>query len=397
MNIAEPGSSAYAQQVALELAAEFPDVLTSGRLFDSIRGVESKLRLVETPNALEALTRFIQFEITSTAALRAVAQAAANTDGQLAASCSERVCLRIVKVPGLLEAVVERLETDVDAVRVINNLAANCTESARLFIQVPGSIRALKKSAKKFKLHAFGVINHLSRCPLVSEILLKEGFVEDILLPALRAKCDTSSNENEATIARGTLALANLTGMNNQVCPQANGFALRTIVKVLEYAIRGERFATITWLPPAVLFGLRNMTTNKKNVALLMKYGLADVIASLGNTWDQKTGTNTLELAMDCISNITLVNACIQGLWDAGIVRALQNISAGSRGESMVAIRDADRLIDFLLQRHIAVCMGQHRRMGADSLLLLLDDAVLFKILLFAFGSPEGSHVSTSL
>ncbi|EKX50221.1 hypothetical protein GUITHDRAFT_151250, partial [Guillardia theta CCMP2712] len=95
MNIAEPGSSAYAQQVALELAAEFPDVLTSGRLFDSIRGVESKLRLVETPNALEALTRFIQFEITSTAALRAVAQAAANTDGQLAASCSERVCLRI--------------------------------------------------------------------------------------------------------------------------------------------------------------------------------------------------------------------------------------------------------------------------------------------------------------
>ena len=57
MNIAEPGSSAYAQQVALELAAEFPDVLTSGRLFDSIRGVESKLRLVETPNALEALTR----------------------------------------------------------------------------------------------------------------------------------------------------------------------------------------------------------------------------------------------------------------------------------------------------------------------------------------------------
>eukprot|EP00960_Hanusia_phi_P050120 760006-Hanusia_phi.AAC.5 len=360
MSLPEPGSPAYAQQVALELAAELPDVLTSGRLFDSIRGVESKLRLVETPNALEALTRFIQFEITSTAALRAVAQAAANTDGQLAATCSETVCLKIVKVPGLLEAVVERLETDVDAVRVINNLAANCIDCARLFIQVPGSIQALKECSKKYKLHAFGVINHLSRCPDVSKILLREGFVEDILLPALQARCDTSSSESEATIARGTLALANLTGMNNQVCPQANGFALRTIVKVLEYAIRGERFATITWLPPAVLFGLRNMTTNKKNVVLLIKYGLAGVIAGLGNMWDQKSGTNTLELAMDCITHISQVNSCIQSLWDAGIVRALQNISAGSRGESVVAICDAERLVNLLLQRHVAVCMGQH-------------------------------------
>ena len=73
--------------------------------------------------------------------------------------------MTISTVPGLLEAVVARLHSDVDAVRLVNNLAANSGVSAALFVKTPGAVEALKVAACKFQLHAFGVINHLSRSP----------------------------------------------------------------------------------------------------------------------------------------------------------------------------------------------------------------------------------------
>jgi hypothetical protein len=206
---------------------------------------------------LDFASRSIADTSTSNAALRAIAQAAANTDGQAAARTSEEVCRRIAEVPGLLPAVIQRLETDVDAVRLINNLAANCMHSAELFVKVPGSLDALKASSKKFKLHSFGVINHLSRCPEASKALIAHGFVDDVLDPALVVHRTPLAVEQEATIARGTLALANLTGSSSERAFSANRVALETIVKVLDHAVRGERLATITWLPPAVLYGLR--------------------------------------------------------------------------------------------------------------------------------------------
>ena len=87
---------------------------------------------------------FISQEETSNAALRAVAQAAANTDGLSAAKESESICWEIAQQPGLLPAVVDRMESDVDAVRLVNNLGANSAQSALLFANVPGSIQALK-------------------------------------------------------------------------------------------------------------------------------------------------------------------------------------------------------------------------------------------------------------
>jgi hypothetical protein len=191
------------------------------------------------------------------------------------------VCQTIAQVSGLLPAVIERLETDVDAVRLVNNLAANCMRSAELFVNVPGSLDALKASSKTFRLHSFGVINHLSRCPAASKALIEHGFVEDVLQPALEVGEEELTVEQEATIARGTLALANLTGSSPDGCPAANRLVLGTIVKVLDHAVRGERLATITWLPPAVLYGLRNMTRNIANKRTLLECGLTPVLAKV--------------------------------------------------------------------------------------------------------------------
>jgi hypothetical protein len=45
------------QDIAAQVAEGHWEVLVNGTLFRSIRGVESKLELIDTPNALEALSR----------------------------------------------------------------------------------------------------------------------------------------------------------------------------------------------------------------------------------------------------------------------------------------------------------------------------------------------------
>jgi hypothetical protein len=44
----------------------------------------------------------------------------------------------------LLESVISKIEKDVDAVRLVNNLAANSEEAARLFAEHPHGIESLK-------------------------------------------------------------------------------------------------------------------------------------------------------------------------------------------------------------------------------------------------------------
>ncbi len=327
------------------------------------------------PIANASFGRSIRNESTSNAALRAIAQAAANTDGQSAARVSERVCQSIAEVPGLLESVIQRLETDVDAVRLVNNLAANCKRSAELFVSAPGSMQALKASSRKFKLHSFGVINHLSRCDEGIKALVAHGFIDEVLNPALDVKSEPLTVEQEATIARGTLALANLTGAASDSCPSANRVALETIVKVLDHAMRGERLATITWLPPAVLYGLRNMTRNTANKIALLECGLAPVLAQVLKTWVPETGMATLEFAIESVSNVSTEAEAVQALWDAGVVRVLQHLvdklqalkeTDEKRAEEIsVLANQVRRLVELLLERHVALCMGQHRRLGS--------------------------------
>ena len=451
------------RDIALQIAAGRIDMLINGALFRSIRGVESKLELVDTPMALESLSRYaafralacgswcvccmrsvpalcaarrraralcpsagvglctcahngtltagghraVQNEGSSNAALRAIAQAAANTDGQSAAVMSEKVCQSIAELPGLLDAIVQRLETDVDAVRLVNNLAANCLRCAQLFVMVPGSMDALKAASKRFKLHSFGVISHLSRCPEASKALIAHGFVEDVLYPALEVADEPLPVEMEATIARCTLALANLTGSGeDSIFPRgavAKKVALETIVKVLDHAVRGERLATITWLPPAVLYGLRNMTHHPANKIMLLDSGLAPVLARVLALWGPETGMATLELSIESVTNLATDDASVQILWDAGVVRVLQHLmdklddlpatgDAGTDASRRSLAQEVRALVELLLQRHVAVCMGQHRRLGCKSPINLLDDALVCKILQFAFGTANGDH-----
>lgn len=61
-------------ELAREMAAGRVDHLITGSLFRKIRDVKSKLDLIKTDGALDALTEYIRRDATSNAALRAVAQ-----------------------------------------------------------------------------------------------------------------------------------------------------------------------------------------------------------------------------------------------------------------------------------------------------------------------------------
>lgn len=122
------------------------------------------------------------------------------------------------------------------------------------------------------------------------------------------------------------------------------------------------------------------MTRNTANKITLLECGLAPVLAKVLDQWVPETGMATLELSMEAVSNLSTERECVQVLWDAGVVRVLQHLadkldsipcayssSKQSQSRAYAAIGDETRrLVEVLLERHVAVCMGQHRRLGAD-------------------------------
>ena len=54
-----------------------------------------------------------------------------------------------------------------------------------------------------------------------------------------------------------------------------------------------------------------------------------------------------------------------------------------------LAVPQAEKLVKTLLMQPVAVCMGQHARLGQSSQLMKLDHAVLQMIVVYAFYSSE--------
>ena len=75
------------------------------------------------------------------------------------------------------------------------------------------------------------------------------------------------------------------------------------------------------------------------------------------------------------MSNVSTEAEAVQALWDAGVVRVLQHLvdklqalkeTDEKRAEEIsVLANQVRRLVELLLERHVALCMGQHRRLGS--------------------------------
>ena len=253
----------------------------------------------------------------------------------------------------------------------------------------------LQGATRRFKLHAFGVINHLSRFKPIAEAMVRAGFIEELLFPAVcgAESCSASTTElsleQEATVARATLALANLSCNCGSECPSVGCRALETVVKVLDYAVRGETLATITWLPTTVLFGICNAAVNHSNALLLLQAGAAPPLTRLLTSWEPAAGPDMLDLGVRAVERLAAVEGSFVFLWSAGMLGAVIKIANLRHfGDTSAA---AMRVVLKLQERHLAVCMGHQRRLGQSSLLMLLDDAVMHMVLSLAYPPPSCS------
>jgi hypothetical protein len=250
----------------------------------------------------------------------------------------------------------------------------------------------LQGATRRFKLHAFGVINHLSRFKTIAEAMVNAGFVDEILIPAVCGAGGASSElslEEEATVARATLALANLSANCGCRCPSVGQRALQTVVKVFDHAVRGETLATITWLPTTVLFGVCNAALGHDNALQLLEAGIAAPLARLLLSWEPAAGPDTLDLGVRAAWRLAAVEGSFEHLWPAGILPAVLKVAAGPAGGDTAAAAAA--VAAALQARHVAVCMGHDRRLGQASPLMLLDDAVVHMVLFLAYPPPAAA------
>lgn len=220
---------------------------------------------------------------------------------------------------------------------------------------------------------------------------MQAGFIHEILSPAVCSAEQSGSAipelslEQEATIARATLALANLSCNCGCECPSVGRRGLETVVKVLDCAVRGETLATITWLPTTVLFGMCNAAVNQSNALMLLEAGVAPPLARLLASWEPAAGNDSLELGVRCVERLGAVEDSFGYLWSAGMLSAVLKVAEGNHGGTSEAAR---RVVRALQERHVAVCMGHQRRLGQGSLLMLLDDAVMHMLLSLAYPPP---------
>jgi hypothetical protein len=260
-----------------------------------------------------------------------------------------------------------------------------------------------QRAALKFKLHAFGVINHLSRFRSIAVTLVESNFVDEILCPALHAAerpeeddAGEPTLEQEATLARAALALANLstTGGSREVLLGRR--AAGSVVKVLDFALRGETLATITWLPANVLGGVCSAALQPHNAEVMLECGLAHTLARLLAAWEAEAGLEPLRLGLCALDRLSVAQAGFGQLWAAGLVEALHTVAGRARRmegaeaeEARGLAGEAESVASRLQARHLAVCMGQQRRLGRGSSLMLLDESLLHMVLTMAYPPPS--------
>lgn len=315
------------------------------------------------------------------------------------AFCNKNNCMAIVRTPGALDALVDILHSNVlnmheDAALVVNNCAAFSEEVCMAIVQCPGMITSLKKLAISgsfgAKCVAVGALNCLSRCREAKVSLTNKRVVEDALVPVLQ---ETGTGDKyEARKVRAAMAVANLTGRCD---PQhVNEYAaLPAMVRVLGYALDGRSWAGIHLSAYSVLYPLSHLAEEASNRPQLIDSGLVELLVRSVDRWSAGIRTDADELTLPLVLKIgeQLARdwAAHESLRQAGILRGLREIARGLRGEAWECVSCAQKLLERLMLAPIAVCMGQHPRLGVASPFFLLDEYVSNLIVEMSFEGPD--------
>eukprot|EP00291_Cryptomonas_curvata_P005115 CAMPEP_0172178276 /NCGR_PEP_ID=MMETSP1050-20130122/15933_1 /TAXON_ID=233186 /ORGANISM="Cryptomonas curvata, Strain CCAP979/52" /LENGTH=382 /DNA_ID=CAMNT_0012850951 /DNA_START=80 /DNA_END=1225 /DNA_ORIENTATION=+ len=196
-------------------------------------------------------------------------------------------CFTIVNQPGLLDDLTLLLDpaagqTQEDAARIVNNLAAFCEHSVPILVKCPGLLLSLAAMAARdldARHIAIGALNSLSRCGLSRPAVA----VEPVLCALAHALEDPGESERHAaTRASAAMALANLTGDAepldaHRLCrAPGNRFreAVEGIVVLFELSVLRRQRGGILFRPYSVLYPLHQLCRHPPNRALLVAMGL---------------------------------------------------------------------------------------------------------------------------
>jgi hypothetical protein len=313
------------------------------------------------------------------------------------AFCNKDNCIAIVTTPGALDSLVEILLSNVlnmheDAALVVNNCAAFCEEVCTTIVYFPGIIVALMMLATSgsfgAKCVAVGALNCLSRCEEAKDGLREMRVVEDALVPVLREA--GAGDKHEARKVRAAMAVANITGRCDSEHVQ-DFPALPAMVKVLGYALEGRSWAGIHLSSYSVLYPLSHLAKHRENRERLIECGLVQLLACSIERWALGIRCNANELTLPLVLKISEQLAVD---WEShelmrksGFVRGLRELALGTGGEPPECVTSAKALLQRLLLAPLAVCMGQHQRVGANSLFFRLDEYVTALIIDLSFDS----------
>uniref|UniRef100_A0A7S1HIT5 Uncharacterized protein n=1 Tax=Hemiselmis andersenii TaxID=464988 RepID=A0A7S1HIT5_HEMAN len=186
------------------------------------------------------------------------------------------------------------------------------------------------------------------------------------------------------------MAIANLTATVPALdgCPGGSQAVLSTIVKILGFALDGKKWAGIFFAPYSVLYPMGNLArASEENADMLAKAKAIPKVVRVLKEWkDGRLAARSLTLALDIIMALTSMPDHQQELRAVGAVKTLRLVASRARGEPRECAELAERVLERLLERHLALSMGQHERLGRDSYMSMVDDYVMGVIMEYALG-----------
>mmetsp|Transcript_13935 Transcript_13935/g.48131 ORF Transcript_13935/g.48131 Transcript_13935/m.48131 type:complete len:508 (-) Transcript_13935:97-1620(-) len=165
--------------------------------------------------------------------------------------------------------------------------------------------------------------------------------------------------------------------------------AMEILVRCLHYALKGEKWVGITWGIFSVVHALKNLSQIEENKHVLFRFDLIVWLLELLKMWIGRTPsfansvTSTksisiqpreLHLTLHIIANMATLDSVRLELKRAKAEHTLLEIT---QKEVEADSGGVDSSLWLLRDRHLALCMGQHSRLGAESKFGLLDPAVM--------------------
>ena len=229
-------------------------------------------------------------------------------------------CFTIVNQAGLLEDITILLDptagqTQEDAARIVNNLAAFCEHSVPILVKCPGLLSALAEMATRdldSRHIAIGALNSLSRCGLSRAIVSSDAVLRAL---ALALEDGGQSERHAATRASAAMALANLTGDSepldkHRLCSSPSSHfreAVEGIVVLFELSVLRRQRGGILFRPYSVLYPLHQLSRCPANRARLVALGLLPRLALFFET--EASGGAAAAAERDAVRGRSLVLA----------------------------------------------------------------------------------------